>query len=117
MEQRVVRYQRCIKQFLSEYERLVTEHSKVVLLFDDKRMQYMAVRMGWLNQKRLHFCLLHIEISGETVIIQCNNTEDSVATELAALGIAPENIRLGFLPSEYQAFARLATDQRERELA
>lgn len=110
MEQSVTRYQSAIKQLLSEYERLKTEHSKVVLLFDDERMQYLAARVGWLNQARVHFCLVHIEISDDTVIIHCNNTEDPVASELVKLGIASEKIRLGFLPPEHQSFAALQTN-------
>lgn len=110
MEPSVTRFQSAIKQLLSGYERLKTEHSKVVLLFDDERMQYMAARVGWLNQTRVHFCLVHIEISDDAVIIHCNNTEDPVASELVELGISPEKILLGFLPPEHQSFAALRTN-------
>jgi len=44
--------------------------------------------------------LAHIDICQEMVVIQCNNTEDLIATELAEMGIPRENIALGFLPPE-----------------
>lgn len=117
MEQTVAYYQHVIKQLLLQYEQLVTDRSDVVLLFDDEHMHYMALRIGWLNQRRIHFSLVHIEISDDIVIIQCNNTEDLIAAELIELGIPPERIRLGFLPPEHQEYAKLPTNQWQLEPA
>ena len=65
MENSLAFYQQCIKEVLSEYERLHTEWSKVELLFDDERGHYMVLRVGWFKQKRVHRCLIHIDISGD----------------------------------------------------
>lgn len=93
---------RAIKKVLAPYESLTTEHSQVELLFDDERMRYMVVRVGWFGHKRIHLCLLHIDIHGDKVIIQCNNTEDLIATELVALGIPRDKNCLGFIPPALQ---------------
>ncbi len=41
-----------------------------------------------------------LDICDDTVVIQCNHTEDLIATELTELGIPREQIRLGFLPPD-----------------
>jgi len=75
-------YKRCIKKLLSSSEPLKSPWSNVELLLDDERMSYMAVRVGWLKHKRIHLCLVHIDILGDKMVIQCNNTENLVVTEL-----------------------------------
>ncbi|MCB9156135.1 MAG: XisI protein [Caldilineaceae bacterium] len=110
-------YQESVKKILSQYEQLETEHSKVLLLFDDMRMDYMAVRVGWMNQRRIHVCLVHIEIVDNHVVIHCNNTEDMIAAELVELGIPAAKIRLGFLPPEYQEYTSLPVKHKQLELA
>ncbi len=105
MESTLEFYQQCIKTLLTQYESLHTEWSHVELLFDDERMRYMAVRVGWFKQKRIHLCLVHIDICGDAIMIQCNNTEDMVATELVDMGISREKIGLSFIPQEARPYA------------
>jgi len=93
-------YRQSAKKLLSRYKSLNTEWSETELLFDDERMSYMAVSVGWMRQKRIHLCLIHIDIQNDTVMVQCNNTESMIATELAEMGIPRENICLGFVPPE-----------------
>ncbi|MFN8488601.1 MAG: XisI protein [Caldilineaceae bacterium] len=107
MEGTVEQYKKSVKQFLSTYESLHTEHLHVELLFDDVRLRYMAVRVGWINRKRIHLCLIHIEICDGFLIIQCNNTEDLIIDELEALGISRQKIILGFLPPEIRTLEAL----------
>ena len=116
MEKDVAFYKQCIKQLLSRYEALTTDQSQVELLFDDDQMRYMAIRLGWFKQRRLHLCLVHVDICDNKVVIQANNTEDMVATELVELGIPPEKIQLGFLPPGLQAFSALSVPNEQLEL-
>ncbi|MCP4110004.1 MAG: XisI protein, partial [Desulfobacteraceae bacterium] len=80
-------YRQCVRQLLSRCESLNTERSETELLFDDELLHYMAVSVGWMQQKRIHLCLIHITIRDDFIIIQCNNTEVPVVTELAEMGI------------------------------
>ncbi len=95
-------YKRCIKKLLFECESFKSPWANVELLFDDERMSYMAVRVGWLKHKRIHLCLVHIDILGDTMVVQCNNTENLVVTELVEMGIPTEKISCGFIPPEAQ---------------
>lgn len=103
MDQQVAFYKEQVKLLVSKYESLATEQSEVELLFDDQRMRYIALRVGWVGQKRIHLCLVHINIHDEQVIIQCNNTEDLLFDELEKMGIPREQICSGFLPPEVRA--------------
>ena len=106
MGKSVTFYQTCIKKLLSEYETLNTHDTRIRLCFDDERKIYLVMRVGWFQQyKRIHRCLVHIEIVDETVVIETNNTEDSIDKDLIALGVPEENISLGFVPADFRAYA------------
>lgn len=114
MEKDIAFYQQCIKTLLGEYEPLQSEGSHVEVIFDDERMRYMALWVGWWKSKRIHQCAIHIDICDHIIVIQCNDTEDLIATELAEMGIPRENIRLGFLPPEVQAEVQSSTKANQR---
>ncbi len=100
MENAIDFYKTCIKRLLSSYQPLKTAWSEVELLFDDERQRYMVVRVGWQQHQRIHFCLVHIDICDDMVVIQANNTEDELDKELVELGISQEKICLGLLPPD-----------------
>lgn len=106
MENPIAFYQTCIKQILSEYEALNTQDTEIHLCFDDERMSYLVMRVGWFQKyKRIHRCVIHIEIVQDSVIIQANNTEDPIDTDLIEMGIPQEKICLGFIPADFRAYA------------
>ena len=100
MERQIIEYQTCIKHVLQRYAALTTERASVETIFDDAQMRYLAIRIGWNQEQRIYLCLVHIDICQDHVVIQCNNTEDLIAAELAELGIPREKIVLGFIPAD-----------------
>jgi hypothetical protein len=112
MEERITLYQTCIKRLLSEYQPLDTQWSKVELIFDDEHQHYMAFRVGWFKHKRIHFCLVHIDICDDMVVIQANNTEDLIDEELIEMGIPKDKICLGLLPPDVREY--ITQHDRER---
>jgi XisI protein len=90
-------YQQCVKQLLSQYESLKDEDSKIELIFDDERMHYMAVWVGWHEYKRIHQCAVHIDIVGDRIFIECNDTEDPLVAELVEMGVSQDSICLSFI--------------------
>ena len=94
-------YQQSIKMLLQSYAGQQTDNARLELIFDDERKQYMAIWVGWQNGKRVHRCVIHIAIyHDDAVVIECNDTEDLLATELVESGIPQDRIFLGFLPPE-----------------
>lgn len=106
MDNRIAFYQTCIKRLLSEYESLNTQDTAISLCLDDERMCYLVMRVGWFQQyKRIHRCLIHITIEDDIIVIQANNTEDPIDTDLIEMGIPKEKICLGFIPADFRAYA------------
>jgi len=103
MEDTIAFYQTCIKRLLSGYQAFHLPTSQVELIFDDEHRHYLAMRVGWRKHQRIHFCLVHIDIEAEQVIIQANNTEDLVDELLVEMGIPKNRITLGLLPPDVRA--------------
>ncbi len=111
METNIAPYQECIKELLSDYLSLSTPETEIKLSFDDERMCYLVMRVGWFEQyTRIHRCLIHLEIVDGSVVIQANNTEDELIPELVRKGIPRNLIRNGAVPDDFLAYA----EQRER---
>jgi XisI protein len=65
-------------------------------IFDEANARYLVVSQGWMGDKRVHGCLLHVEIIGGKVWVQRDGTEGGIANELVEAGIPRERIVLGF---------------------
>ena len=107
-------YRECVKRLLSEYELLQDESSKIELIFDDQRMRYLALWVGWHQYKRVHQCCLHIDIveidDSYRLLIQRNDTEESIVAELAEMGISEDKISLGFVHPQHQKYLEQQAD-------
>lgn len=102
METPIAFYQHCIKQLLSAYESLKTPDAEVELIFDDERMRYLAVWVGWQKQKRVHQCAIHIDIVEGQIIIQCNDTEELLDETLMEMGVPKDAICLAMIPQDFR---------------
>ena len=78
-------------QFLSTDQQLETQ-----VIMDEVRDHYQLVRLGWEDVQRVYGCLVHIDIKDGIIWIQHNSTEFDVDDDLIALGVAKEDIALGF---------------------
>ncbi|MFZ1341764.1 element excision factor XisI family protein [Thiothrix eikelboomii] len=103
MAEELMHYQQSIKQLLKEYSELQDPEAELQLVFDDERQRYLALWVGWSGHKRVHQCVIHIEISPQGwVVIQRNDTEELIDQRLIELGIPKERIYLGMIPALYQ---------------
>jgi hypothetical protein len=77
-------------------------------VFDVQTDRYLIVSVGWQGNRRVHGCLLHIELIDEKVWIQRDGTEEGIALELVAAGIPKHAIVLGFYSDEIRPFTDFA---------
>ncbi|NET45852.1 MAG: XisI protein [Okeania sp. SIO2B3] len=98
-----------MKKILCEYEDLKDEDSQIELIFDDERMRYMVLWVGWYKYKRIHQCVVHINIVEDRIIIQCNDSEESIVEKLVEMGISQENISLNFIHPLHRGYLEIAT--------
>jgi hypothetical protein len=67
-------------------------------VFDKENDSYLLITIGWDGAKRIHGCLVHLDIIDGKIWVQRDNTEDGVTYELEAAGIPKDKIVLGFHP-------------------
>lgn len=103
----VEKLRKSVQQLLKAYadSRMTQGEVETQLLADKENDHCQLVNVGWENGRRIYGCVLHIDIKGDKVWIQQNNTENYVAEELVDLGVPKENIVLGF----YSPFSRQFT--------
>jgi hypothetical protein len=94
-------YREAIQTVLLEYAKTRTStssHSTLQLqpIFDLQRDHYQLVMVGWYHDKRVYNPLFHLDIQDEKIWLQLNTTEDDITLDLISLGVAKEDIVLGF---------------------
>jgi len=81
-------------------------HTEVVC--DQDADRYVLMTVGWDQDKRVHGCLVHIDIIDGKVWIQRDGTEQGIATELVTAGIPKDAIVLAFHPPEIRPHTEYA---------
>ena len=69
---------------------------------------HLLVNVGWDDERRIHGCLVHIEILNGKVWIQRDGTEHGVAKALVQAGIPKDQIVLGFQAPERRKYTDYA---------
>lgn len=94
----VTQYRAIIEQILTHYVEVPYAYGTIQneTIFDARSDRYVVLSVGWQGQKRIHGCLIHIDIIAGKVWVQADGTEDGVARILEAAGIARHDIVLGF---------------------
>ena len=103
-------YRQIIQQILIEYTKIPYAYGQIQtqLISDRNSNHYLLMNVGWENKKRVHGCLVHIEIINDKIWIQRDGTEQGIANELVTAGIPKENIVLGFHPTEVRQYTEYA---------
>ncbi len=107
---KLIRYRQLIQEILLEYSKYKPSHGDIEVesIFDLKRDHYQVMHIGWNKDTFVHGCVIHIDIRNEKVWLQWNSTEDDIAADLVAVGVAKENIVLGFQSPFMRKFTEYA---------
>ncbi|MGB3267840.1 MAG: element excision factor XisI family protein [Microcoleus sp.] len=82
-----LRYQENIKIILQEhanFRNTIPDGYHSQLLFDDERGGYLVLNIGWNDDNYLHATPIHLDLIGDRIRIQYDDTEEGVATDLLA---------------------------------
>ena len=95
---KVTQYRACIQQILQHYATQTHTYGEIEtqVIEDIAHDHYQVYYVGWHNDRRIHGCVLHLDIKDGKIWIQHNSTEERIATELVKLGIPKDEIVLGF---------------------
>ncbi len=102
-------YRKIIEKVLNEYVPIRYAHGDIHnhAVFDCDNDHYLIMSLGW-DGRRLHSCLLHLDIINGKVWIQRDGTEDGIAGELEQAGIPKDHIVLGFKRPEIRKYTEYA---------
>ena len=108
---KLARYRALIKQALTERAALMRSQplpgEEIVCLLDGATDNYLLLRLGWLQGKRLYSVTLHLRLANDKVHIEQDWTDDFLADLLAA-GICRDEVVLAFTPPSLRTQAEHA---------
>lgn len=89
---------RLIEKILTDYAAVPYSQGDVQLqaFFDRERDHYLLLLIGWEGVRRVHGCLVHVDIIDGKFWIQRDGTEYSIAQELLDAGVPRDRIVLAF---------------------
>lgn len=92
-------YRRIVQDLLKEihaYEQAGSiDEVESQVVFDTEHDHYLLIDVGWEEKQFVYGTIIHIDIKGDKVWIQRNNTEINLAKRLVEQGIPKQNIVLG----------------------
>ena len=93
----IEKYRQLIERILTEYARIPYAYGDIrtETVFDREGDHYLLVSLGWDN-RRVHGCLVHIDIIDGKIWVQRDGTEYGIAQELVDAGVPKDQIVLGF---------------------
>jgi hypothetical protein len=106
-----------VKEFPSIVRRIVEHYAQfksavgeieTEVIIDETKGHYELMRSGWINGRRVHGSLIHIDIRGDKIWIQHDGTEEGVANELVAAGVLKDRIVLAFKSPELRKYTDFA---------
>jgi hypothetical protein len=98
-------------------QKILVEHTKVPYSHGDYRLQtvfdrnddhYLLIIIGWEGVRRVHGCLVHVDIIDGKFWIQRDGTEYSITQELLDAGMPKDRIVLAFRSLEMRRLTDFA---------
>jgi len=106
------KYRQIIQEILREYAKIPYAYGEIQTqtVFDRDNDHYLLVIIGRDGVKRVHGCLVHIDIINNKIWIQRDGTEDGIATYLMEAGVSKDRIVLGFRSPDIRKYTEFAVE-------
>lgn len=97
---RVEEYRNILYKILEAHHRIPFGHGEIESKFivDCDRNNFVLMNAGWDGDRRIHGCVVHVEIIEGKIWIHRDGIEDGITDELVAAGVPKKNIILAFHP-------------------
>ena len=94
----LIRYRDIVRKVICAYASYTPAHGciKTEAIIDPEKDHNEVMHVGWDGVRRVHGCVVHIDIIDAKVWMQYDGTSSPVADVLLAAGIPREAIVLGF---------------------
>jgi hypothetical protein len=109
--EKIERYRQIIRETLTpllsrQYSGMQVRNEAV---FDEQNDRYLIMSVGWQGRtRRIHGCLVHLDIIDGKVWIQRDGTEEGIGYELEAAGIPKADIVPAFHPEDVRPYTGYA---------
>jgi hypothetical protein len=99
-----------IEGILIDYAKIPYSHGDFHLqtIFDREGNHYLLMFVGWEGIRRVHGCLVHVDIIDNKFWIQRDGTEQGIAGELIEAGVPKSRIVLAFRSLEMRKMTDFA---------
>ncbi len=115
---KVTKYQSIIMETISRYAHVRTSALlSYQTIYDRDNHHYLLYAVGWQKDKRVHGCIIHIDIIKEKIWIQHNGTDVKIAEEMITKGVLREDIILAFYHPENWEYTNYGKDKEYLEKA
>jgi hypothetical protein len=108
---KLTHYRFLIKQALTERANLMRSQplpgEEIICLLDEATDNYLLLRLGWLQGKRLYSVTLHLRLVNDKIHFEQDWTDDFLA-DLVSAGIPRIDFVLAFTPPEMRAMTEFA---------
>ncbi|MBW4632781.1 MAG: XisI protein [Iphinoe sp. HA4291-MV1] len=111
-------YRQLIRDILVEHTKIPYSNGNIQFetVFDREQDRYLVMILGRESvpkfsstvTRRVHGCLIHVDIIDSKIWIQRDGTEEGVATELVKAGVPKNQIVLGFRSEELRQDSEFA---------
>ncbi len=107
-------YRQIILQILQDHVTFAAEASspsgkyECEIIADQEANRYLLTSQGWELRRRVHSCIIHIDIVGDKIWIQHDGTEYGIADELLKAGVTKNKIVLGFKSPTLRKYTEFA---------
>lgn len=95
---RVEEYRDIVERILAEHNRIPYGHGELEskLIIDRERNNFVMMVSGWDGKRRVHGCVVHVEIINDKIWIQRDGIEQGITDQLVASGVPKDKIVLAF---------------------
>ncbi|MCM0589381.1 MAG: XisI protein [Gloeotrichia echinulata DVL01] len=101
------KYRQIVTKVVEKHAKYKPSHGQIETLSicDRESDNYLLMDTGWDKTGRVHAVVFHVRIDEGKVQIEWDGTERGITEELLDLGVAQEDIVLGFIRPEYRQFS------------
>jgi hypothetical protein len=98
--EKLARYRDIVERIVRDYASHKISHGQIETeaIIDRANDHYEVMHVGWDDYRRIHGCVVHLDIRDGKIWLQYDGTNRPVAEELLAAGVPKEDIVLGFQP-------------------
>jgi len=107
---RITKRKQLVKEIMQEVYDYFPEVDAVrtELICDDTAGHYEIMQVGWLNRRRIHGIVVHVDVTEDRIYVEHNGTDIDVVEMIQKEGVPDSEIVLGWHPPHLREYTEFA---------